>query len=69
MPRGNPGKLVGFRLDPELLAAVRERTPNVTKAVEEGLRWWLTREKRNAAQTDRIVKHPREVAARMKDRE
>ena len=49
MPRGNPGKLVGFRLDPALLAAVQERTANVGRAVEEGLRLWFARDKRKAA--------------------
>jgi hypothetical protein len=51
MPRGNPGKLVALRLDPALLAAVKERSSNVTRAVEEGLRWWLAREKRKKAAT------------------
>jgi hypothetical protein len=49
MPRGNPGKLVALRLDPALLSAVKERSSNVTRAVEEGLRWWLARENREKA--------------------
>ena len=48
MPRGNPGKLVAFRLDPALIVAVQERTPNLKQAVEEGLGLWLAREKRKA---------------------
>jgi hypothetical protein len=43
---------VTLRLDPALLAAVKERTSNVTRAVHEGLRWWLAREKRTAARPE-----------------
>jgi hypothetical protein len=73
MPRGNPGKSVTFRLDPALLTAVKERTSNVTKAVEEGLRWWLAYERRKAAKVDAIARHlapqtAREIASRAKDR-
>lgn len=73
MPRGNPGKLVALRLDPALLVAVKERTSNVTKAVEEGLRWWLARERRKAkAGADPLALHPAptaapEIGARTKD--
>ena len=57
MPRGNPGKLVALRLDPALVAAVKDsNTPNLTRAVEEGLRWWLAREKRKAAKPDPLAK-------------
>ena len=52
MPRGYPGKLIALRLDPALLAAVKARSSNVTRAVEEGLRWWLAREKRKAAKLE-----------------
>jgi hypothetical protein len=66
MPRGNPKKFSGFRLDPVLLAAVQERTDNVTAAVEEGLRLWLTYERRKAAKVEALAKHlappPREIA-------
>jgi hypothetical protein len=48
MPRGNPGKLVAFRLDPALIAAVEEHTANMKRAVEEGLRLWIARERRKA---------------------
>ena len=48
MPRGNPGKLVALRLDPALVAAVKENAPNMTRAVEEGLRLWLAKERRKA---------------------
>jgi hypothetical protein len=74
MPRGNPGKLVALRLDPALLAAVKERTSNVTKTVEEGLRWWLARERRKAAKAgaDPLARHlapatARKIASRHKD--
>jgi hypothetical protein len=71
MPRGNPGKSVTFRLDPSLLVAVKERTPNVTKAVEGGLRLWLARERRKPG-ADPLARHlapptAREIAARTKD--
>jgi hypothetical protein len=74
MPRGNPGKLVALRLNPALLAAVKERTSNVTRTVEEGLRWWLSRERRKAAKAgaDHLARHlapptAREIASRHKD--
>jgi hypothetical protein len=52
MPHGAPKKFTAFRIDPELLAAVKERTSNVTQVVEEGLRWWLAREKRRRGGTE-----------------
>jgi hypothetical protein len=61
MPRGNPRKYMGFRLDPALVAEVQARTNNVTAAVEAGLRLWLAREKRKASVPDR--RSPRRVAA------
>ena len=72
MPRGNPGKLVALRLDPALVAAVKgSSAPNLTRAVEEGLRWWLAREKRKA-KPDPLAKHltpptAREIATHTKD--
>jgi hypothetical protein len=62
MPRGNPGKLVALRLNPALLAAVKERTSNVTRAVEEGLRWWLSRERRKAAKARAESRHKDDAA-------
>jgi hypothetical protein len=59
MPRGNPKKFTGARLDPALLAAVQEHTPNLSAAIEQGLRLWLARAKRKAAISS---------AARAKDR-
>ena len=69
MPRGNPKKFSGFRLDPALLAAVQERTDNVTAAVEEGLRLWLAYERRKASKVAALARHlgpptTREIAAR-----
>ena len=48
---------------------LRRRSPNMTAAVEEGLRLWLAREKRKAAKPDPSAKHlwppsAREIAAR-----
>jgi hypothetical protein len=63
MPRGNPGKLVAFRLDPALIVAVQERTPNLKQAVEEGLGLWLAREKRRG-KGDPLAKHLAPPAAR-----
>jgi hypothetical protein len=51
MPRGNPKKFTGVRLDPALLAAVHEHTPNLSAAIEQGLRLWLARAKRKAARS------------------
>jgi hypothetical protein len=74
MPRGNPGKLTALRLEPALLAAVKEHASNLTRAVEEGLRLWLARERRKAAKArpDPLARHlgpptAREIAARRKD--
>jgi hypothetical protein len=73
MPRGNPGKLIALRLDPALVAAVKERAPNLTRAVEEGLRWWLARDRRQTKTgADPLARHlapptAREIAARTKD--
>ena len=50
MPRGNPKKVTGVRLDPALLAEVQERAPNVSAAIEEGLALWLKRERRKDEQ-------------------
>ena len=55
-----------FRMDPALLAAVKERSSNVTKAVEEGLRLWLAREQRQKGKpgTDPLARHPAVPAVR-----
>jgi hypothetical protein len=65
---------MGFRLDPQLVADVQGRTDNVTRVVEEGLRWWLARERRKAAKAgaDPLARHPAppaawEIASRHKD--
>jgi uncharacterized protein (DUF4415 family) len=41
MPRGSPKKPVSLRLDPELIEQVRDKTNNLTKAIEDALRAWL----------------------------
>jgi hypothetical protein len=71
MPRGNPRKLTAIRLPPDLLEAVQEYSSNLTKAVEEGLRLWLARERRQKvkAGADPLARHlaspiDREIAAR-----
>jgi hypothetical protein len=74
MPRRGPKKtLTAFRLDPELLQAVREDVEaagtNVTAIVEDGLRAWLKRQKRKAGKADPLAQHlapptRREIAAR-----
>jgi len=49
MPRGNPKKPTIIRLDPALIAEFRDlagHEANFSAAVAEGLRWWLTRERR-----------------------
>lgn len=51
MPGRPKEKLAGtrdksFRLDATLVGEVEARTSNFTRAVEEGLRLWLAREKR-----------------------
>jgi hypothetical protein len=48
MPRGNPKQPILIRLDPAVIAEVRGYTENLTGAVEEGLAWWLKRERRKA---------------------
>ena len=73
MPHGAPKKFTAFRIEPELLAAVKERTSNVTQAVEEGLRCWLAREKRRRGKGNPLTKHlapttAREIAARNRPR-
>ena len=55
MPRGNPKQPVMVRLDPALIAEVRKFTPNLTLAIEVGLRWWVRRARRNAAQREPVV--------------
>jgi hypothetical protein len=42
MPRGAPRKPFGLRLDPVLIEEVRSLSSNLTKAVEDALKAWLT---------------------------
>jgi hypothetical protein len=74
MPRGNPKRHAVLRLDPELMDAVRELAGpgGFTAAVEEGLRWWITKQKRRPGKTDPLARHlvpptARELAARKGD--
>jgi hypothetical protein len=46
MPRGNPKRIVMHRIDPELFRTVQALTTNVTAAIEEGLRLWIARARR-----------------------
>lgn len=48
MPRGAPRKQTNLRLDPKLMAEVREHTDNLTRAIEDGLRLWLKQAKKAA---------------------
>ena len=75
MPRQrmeNKKQVFTVRLTPEMAAEVRRRSPNMTAAVEEGLRLWLARERRKDAKPDPLARHlalqtAREIAARTKD--
>jgi hypothetical protein len=75
MPRGAPKQTITLRVDPALVAefrAVGGAKANFSAAVDEGIRWWIAREKRKAAKTDPLAKHlypptAREIAARRKD--
>ncbi len=75
MPRGNPKKTIMLRIDPKLMAEFREIagvSANFSAAVDEGIRWWIAREKRRRAKSDPQAKHlypptAREIAARHKD--
>ena len=56
MPRQrmeNKKQVFTVRLTPEMAAEVRRRSPNMTAAVEEGLRLWLARERRKDAKATR----------------
>ena len=46
MPHGNPKVMIAARIDRDLIAAVRERTSNLTETIEQGLRLWLDRRQR-----------------------
>jgi hypothetical protein len=56
MPRGNPKKFTGVRLDPALLAEVQECAPSLSAAIEEGLRLWLVRERRRQAKAPSLAR-------------
>lgn len=72
MPRGNPKKPTIIRLDPALIAefrAVAGAEANFSAAVDEGIRWWIAREKRRKPKPDLLARHlapppAREIAAR-----
>ena len=62
MPRGNPKKTIMLRIDPTLMAEFREiagATANFSAAVDEGIRWWIAREKRRQVKTgsDHLARH------------
>ena len=68
----NRKQVFSIRLSSEMAVEVRRLSPNLTAAVEEGLRLWLARERRKAAKPDPLAKHlapatAREIAARSKD--
>jgi hypothetical protein len=63
MPHGNPKKFSSFRIDRQLLDAVRALTTNVTQAVEEGLRLWVARaQRRRRGETRSNTRDSREDA-------
>jgi post-segregation antitoxin (ccd killing protein) len=43
-------QVLAVRVDPELLAAVKQASSNISRTVEEALRLWLAREKRRTVQ-------------------
>jgi hypothetical protein len=69
MPRGNPRRNFVLRLLPDLVAEAREAAGprGFAAAVEEGLRLWLAREKRNRGKAHLYPPTAREIAARHKD--
>jgi hypothetical protein len=61
--------VLAVRVDPELLAAVKRASSNMSRTVEDALHLWLAREKRKAAKPGPLAKHlapatAREIAAR-----
>ena len=72
MPRGAPKQTITLRVDPTLVAefrAVAGPAGNFSAAVDEGIRWWIAREKRRQGKADPMAKHlaaptDRERAAR-----
>ena len=58
MPRGNPKRKMILRIDPALADEVKSHLGDgyFTTAVEDGLRWWLKRAKRQAG-VDPLAKH------------
>lgn len=56
MPRGKPKKPMGLRLDPALVAEVRALTDNLAVAIEDGLRFWVRREKAKRARQDHLTR-------------
>jgi hypothetical protein len=65
-------QVFSIRLSSEMATEVRRRSPNLTAAVEQGLRLWLARERRKEAKADPLARHlspptAREIAARTKD--
>jgi hypothetical protein len=50
-----------LRLDPEIIEAVKARGVPLTRVVEEGIAWWLAREKRKAPVPEQ--RRPRPAAA------
>jgi len=70
MPRGNPKKPTIIRLDPVLIAEFRDlagQEANFSAAVAEGLRWWLTRERRRQHAAAATPVTARKLRARKKE--
>jgi hypothetical protein len=64
MPRGNPKKKMILRIDPALAEEVRRHLGDgyFTTAVEEGLRLWLARAKRQKPRGEPLARHQDDAA-------
>jgi hypothetical protein len=49
VPRGNPKQVITLRIDPASIEAVRGYSVSFTQVVEEGVAWWLARQRRRDA--------------------
>jgi hypothetical protein len=61
MPRRAPKQTITLRVDPALIAEFRAVVPkgNFSAAVDEGVRWWVARERRLQKQGKTGVKPPK----------
>jgi hypothetical protein len=52
VPRGNPKQVITLRIDPATIETVRGYGVPFTQAVEEGIAWWLARQRRRDAKAE-----------------